>query len=320
MEIVTKKHKIELLESAFGEGALANSGQNITVKCPNCRVVSKTVSKKRKLSICLESGIYHCWVCESKGKNISSFAYKNNVSKNLVIQIKEAYGVQDTKDEKIEETLRLPEDFSLLALDNSIQSRPAKDYLYGRGLTPDDFLKFKIGISNEYEFVNRLIFPSFSENMKLNFYLSRTYDEKIIRKYKNCTAKKKDIIFNDHLIDWKKVVVLVEGVFDAVKSGDNSIPILGSWIDESYAVFQKIVTNKTSVILAFDPDAKEKTLKIAKNLDSYGIDVRITQNFDKDFGDMTRKDAKYHLDNAKQYETTDRMTYLIGDIKSGSMF
>ena len=34
---LTKKHKINLIESAFGEGVLANSGQNITVKCPNCQ-------------------------------------------------------------------------------------------------------------------------------------------------------------------------------------------------------------------------------------------------------------------------------------------
>ena len=34
----------------------------------------------------------------------------------------------------------------------------------------------------------------------------------------------------------------------------------------------------------------------------------------------TKEEVKYHLDNAKQYETTDRMRYLIGDIKSGSMF
>ena len=243
MEIVTKKHKIDLIESAFGEGVLANSGQNITVKCPNCRKISKTVPKKRKLSICLDTGIYHCWVCESKGKNISSFAYKNDVRNSVIERIKEAFGVINAKDEKVEEVLKLPEDFKLIALTKSIHTKLVKDYLRGRGLTSNDFLTFKIGISNEYEFINRVIFPSFSSDMQLNFYLSRTYDKESRRKYKNCDAKKKEIIFNEYLIDWKQSVVLVEGVFDAIKAGCNAIPILGSWLDKSYAVFQKIVKN-----------------------------------------------------------------------------
>jgi DNA primase len=320
MEIVTNKYKIDLLESAFGEGMLANSGQNITVKCPNCKKVSKTVPKKRKLSICLSTGIYHCWVCESKGKNIASFAYRNDVKKSLIADIKEAFGIiQDQKADN-KEVLRLPDDFKLIALDMTSRSRVAKDYLQGRGLTSDDFLSFKIGISSEYEFVNRVIFPSFSNTMELNFYVSRTYDKNERRKYKNCIAKKKEIIFDDYKINWNDRIVLVEGVFDAIKAGYNAIPVLGSWIDESYAVFQKIVKNRSDVILAFDSDAKLKTLKIAQNLNSYDINVKLIQNNNNDLGSMSKEEAQYHLVNAKQYETTDRMRYLIGDIRSGSLF
>ena len=41
---------------------------------------------------------------------------------------------------------------------------------------------------------------------------------------------------------------------------------------------------------------------------------------EKDLGSMTKDEAKYFIANAKSYETTDRIRYLIGDIKSGSMF
>ena len=196
----------------------------------------------------------------------------------------------------------------------------AMSYLHKRGLTQNDLLRYKIGISGEYEFNNRVIFPSFCDDMKLNYFLSRTYDDNQFRKYKNCQIQRRDIIFNEHLIEWDKTVILVEGVFDAIKAGNNSIPMLGSWIDESHLLFKKIVQEKTPVVLGLDPDAIEKTMKIAKNFKQYSIDVRITQHEGKDFGDMTKDEANYYIQSAQKYELTDRIGYLIQSISSGSIF
>ena len=322
MEIVTKQQKIDVLEGVFGESTLANSGKNISVICPVCRANSKSSAKKRKLSICLEKGIYHCWVCETKGRNVAKFAIRNaSANKNDFATLNELFAFDDTNEEKEPEyILRLPDDFCLLVNASGRLGNIANSYLRKRGLSQNDLLRYKIGISNEYEYVNRIIFPSFCEDMKLNYFLSRTYDDNQIRKYKNCKIQRKDIIFNEHLIEWDRQVVLVEGVFDAIKAGDNSIPMLGSWIDESHHIFKKIVHERTPVILGLDPDAIEKTMKIAKNLNQYGIDVRITQHKDKDFGDMTKEEANYYIQTAQKYELTDRIGYLIQSISSGSIF
>ena len=321
MDIATKQQKINLLETAFGESVLANSGKNISVVCPLCRNNSRASSKKRKLSICLEKGIYHCWVCEAKGKNVGSFAFKLGCADSTTQQkISKAFNIQIEESDDHKKAILLPRDFSLLYLDNSRQAVIAKRYLHKRGCTPDDLLRFKIGISGESDFINRIIIPSFSEDMKLNFFLSRSYDETSIRKYKNCDGKKTEIIFNEYMIDWSKPVVLVEGVFDAIKSIENTIVILGSWIDETHYVFQKIVKNNTPVILGMDPDAIEKTMKIAKNLSSFGIDVKICNHEESDFGDMSKEEVKYCIENAKKYDISDRITYLIKNISSGSIF
>jgi DNA primase len=321
MEITTKQEKISLIESAFGESSLANSGKNVSVVCPVCKEDSRASSKKKKLSICLEKGIYHCWVCESKGKNVASFAFKNaSIDNQTKAKLSEAFNLQQEVEKEKEIVIRLPSDFRLLYLDSTRQGKIAKRYLHKRGCNPDDLLRFKIGISNESEYVNRIIIPSFSEDMKLNFFLSRSYDENSIRKYKNCDGKKTEIIFNEHLIDWKKPVVLVEGVFDAIKSIENTIPILGSWIDESHYVFQKIVKNNTPVVLGMDPDAIQKTIKMAKNLASFGVDVKICKHKEKDFGDMTKEEVKFYIENSKKYEISDRIEYLIKNISSGSIF
>ena len=68
MDIVTYKEKLNLITGIFGDGVVSRDGNNISVQCPICKKSTKQ-SNKKKLSISLETGVYHCWVCETKGKN-----------------------------------------------------------------------------------------------------------------------------------------------------------------------------------------------------------------------------------------------------------
>ena len=185
MEIVTKQQKIDVLEGIFGQSTLANSGKNISVICPACKSDSKSSSRKKKLSICLNKGIYHCWVCESKGHNIAKFAIRNTfVNKSDIAILNELFSFDENKEEKEPEyILRLPEDFCLLVNATGRMGKVATSYLHKRGLTQSDFLRYKIGISSEYEFNNRVIFPSFCNDMKLNYFLS------MVKKNKNTGGK-----------------------------------------------------------------------------------------------------------------------------------
>ena len=318
MGIVTEKDKIDLITSAFGEGSLSKDSKNISVVCPDC---GKTKSiRKRKLSICLETGLYHCWVCELKGKNIAYLAKKVSAFKNVIDGLAAAFGSLSFEEVVEEEAIKLPDDFTLLSLSNSRSAKIAKSYLYSRGLTDTDIMMYKTGISNDFEFTNRIIFPSFDSDLNLNFFLSRTYDKKQKIAYRNCVASKKDIIFNENIIDWSKELVLVEGVFDAVKVKRNVACMLGSWIDENYLLFKKIILNRTPVVLALDPDARGKAMKIAKKLSEYCIDVRLTDHNSKDFGDMNPEEVENFINNAKHFDVTNRIGYLIGEIKSGSIY
>tara|TARA_R110002124_G_scaffold283573_2_gene459747 strand:+ start:5615 stop:6577 length:963 start_codon:yes stop_codon:yes gene_type:complete len=320
MSIVTLKQKRELISSVFGKGVVASNGSDIAVYCPVCEKSSKT-KKKRKLSISIETGVYHCWVCEAKGKLITRFVQINFPNSKQLPKFREYFG--SLKEERIEElkvVLKLPEDFKLLTLSSSRKSKFLKKYLSTRGMDYEDLYRFKAGYSFEPGFENRVIFPSFDSDLDLNFYLTRVCEETKYQKYKNCKASKKEIIFNEHVIDWKKPVILVEGIFDAVKAGNNSVPILGSWIDTKYSLFRKIIKERSDVVLALDPDAKEKQIKISKNLISYGVNVKNTQNLKKDLGDMTKKEAENLILDAKPFDNMERMRYLISGIKSGSMF
>ena len=99
----------------------------------------------------------------------------------------------------------------------------------------------------------------------------------------------KDIIFNELLIDWEREVTLVEGVFDAIVAGENSIPLLGSTLREDSKLFMKIVNNDTPVLLVLDADAQKKAMRLVKALLAYDIEVRMmdTSGY-KDIGEMPR--------------------------------
>ena len=77
-------------------------------------------------------------------------------------------------------------------------------------------------------------------------------------KYKNPPTSK-DMVFNELYVDWKNDVVVVEGVFDAIIAG-NAVPILGSTLNESSSLFEKICEEDSPVYIALDPDAEKKSL------------------------------------------------------------
>jgi len=152
---------------------------------------------------------------------------------------------------------------------------------------------------------------SFDKDGELNYFVTRAYDNNW-RKYLNPPSKK-DIIFNRLYLDFSKDMVLVEGVFDAVTAGDNSVPLLGSTLTERSKLFYEIVKNDTPIYLALDPDAKRKADKIIKLLLKYDVQIHtINVAPYKDVGEMTKKEFLARKHSAEVLTLDD---YLLSRIK-----
>lgn len=320
--MITVKEKIRLIESCFGSAKITNDNKNAVIFCPECKANGKD---KRKLAVEIENGVYHCWVCEIKGRNIGRLALKYSIQKKAATDLYNYFKKgNDNVNEQLriqeEKTAKLPEDFRLIAANRDIAAKSGRAYLKDRGFTEKDICRYRIGVSEKYGFRKRVIFPSFSADQTLNFFTARSIEKNVKRRYHNCKNSRKDIVFNEIDIDFTKELVLTEGVFDLLHCPDNSTCILGSWIDKSYKIFQNIVKYKTPVILCFDEDAKKKTQKIAKSLHEYCVDVKISQHKNKDFGDMSCKEVEFWIKTAKPFNNDDRISYLIQNIKSGSVF
>ncbi len=308
--------KISFLKSTFGNGPINRGG--IAVNCPAC---SKDRPEKKKLIIRIHDGAHHCWVCDLKGKSL-----KYTLKKYFPQKFKEYSRVYDENQlaEIQEEEIKKPEvprGFILLAQNYSSRDPDIRDtisYTKERGMTQRDLWRFKLGSCSSGKFKRRLIIPSFDCEAELNYFVARSIDGKF-PKYINARYPKRDLIFNEINLNWKNPITLVEGPFDMFNAGSNSTCILGSSLNERYLLFQRIIQNNSSVILALDPDAILKTMKIAENFYQYGINVKIVDcSGYEDVGEMSRLEFQKRKNKAKPWKPADKLVHMISKIRSGS--
>jgi len=260
--------------------------------CPYCE------HHKPKMSVNLDKNVYKCWVCDTKGNNIWRLVRKfgDSSDKRKWRSFEDEVDITDSVYEKIfgtvkeeEEKIELPQEFVSLTNRNLlVGGKRAKKYLLNRGLTDRDIARWKIGYCASGEYKNRVIIPSFNKDGKLNYFVGRSHSDDWMR-YKNPMVSR-NIIFNELNVDWKERVCLVEGIFDAVKAGTNSIPLLGSTLNERSKLFQKITENDTIVYLALDPDADKKSMEMIKAFLSHGIEVHTVDiSGYEDVGSMSKE-------------------------------
>lgn len=328
-EDVTLGKFIEFIENCFGDATLTGTGPTLhaNVICPKCLFQYGSGYKKRKLAIRVNDHLVKCWVCDYRSTNLSNLLatyhpfflqeykkkFKIRDRSQRCIFIDQFRLLAEGKKEAPKEltpSLTLPRGFKLLAANGKDwRAKKAIDYLRRRGLDEADLWRWKMGITTEaptekgeqdYRF--RVIVPSFDVNGKLNFFSARAFlpDWKGAP-YSNPTMKREELVFNELNIDWTKELTLVEGVFDLMKCNDNASCILGSSFDPSYKLFQEIVTHQTPVLLALDPDARNKALKIAKALLEYGVTVRFLELPPgiKDVGELQKGEFTQHAERAK---------------------
>ena len=319
---------ITFIEKCFGSGAITGTGDkiNINVVCPICTQNEGVDSTKKKLAIKIDSGILHCWKCGYRARSIYGLLkrYKPHQAEEFIKTFNAASLISDAEEAAFEaqqEAIELPRGFQLLAEyydepEAPYYIRQAVKYLKQRGITYRDFWYFKLGITAlDLNYKNRIIIPSHDQDGNLNFFTSRTHRPSVKPKYFNPRFHRETVIINDINIDWSDELTIVEGPFDLFKVNDNATCLLGKELTKEYALFQKIATNKTPVLLCLDNDAKRASLEVAKLLNSYSVSVRILElPLDiKDPGEISREQfLKLREENTVEY---DEMYYLRNIIK-----
>ena len=286
------------LENVLGKSH-KRARNNHAFHCPFCN------HRKPKLEINLVTNdegknFWECWVCKTRGQSIFSLVKQLKLPKIEAHEVLK-YVKKGIKYEYTNEAVELPKEYQPLfsASETSIIAKKVKNYLYERGLTDNDFIKYSIGYTTTGEYGGRIIIPSYSTSNRLNYFVGRTYEGAYF-KYKNPQTSK-DIVFFENLINWDQPIILCEGAFDAIAIKRNAVPLLGKSISPS--LWKKILTsNLTDIYIALDTDAQTQALEIAEKLIAAGFKVFLIELPGKDPSEMGFKEFTELVQNATELD------------------
>ena len=272
--------------------------ENYAFTCPKCN------HRKPKLEINMatnEKGQnpFECWVCGFKGLTIRSLLKQLNVPLEQAQEILRYVKKGDDIGYAPIACVELPKEFKSLydASSASVIANKIRSYLYKRGLTDKDFLKYNIGYCTSGPYSGRVIVPSYGESNQLNFFVGRTFENSYIT-YKNPEASK-DIIGFENLINWSQPIILVEGVFDAMAVKRNAIPILGKSL--SKALLRKLVDSRVEdIYIALDKDAFKRALQYTEQFLNMGKNVYLVDMHDKDPSEMGFENFTHYVQQAEE--------------------
>jgi hypothetical protein len=296
-------------------GGYWEKGSELLFSCPVCD------HHKRKFSINLDKNCFKCWVCDYHGRNIRRVIRRFGPYTQLQKwdQITDRTDISrfaelfmDESDEEIEAKLELPQEFVSLANKNlPLSANRALRYLTERGITREDIQRWKIGFCYDGEYGGRIIVPSFGMTGYPNYFIARSYVGHGM-KYKNPRSSK-NVVFNDLFTNWNKDLVIVEGVFDAIRAG-NSVPILGSTLRQDSNLLRNIVRNDTPCYIALDPDAAVKERHIIQTLLRYDVELyKVDVTGYKDVGEMPQE---VFIERKANAMLIDRDNYVLLDLLS----
>ena len=276
---------VTLVNSVLGTGKQTARG-NMAYTCPHCN------HHKPKLEINFTenkegNNPWHCWVCDKKGKSILQLLRKAGASQDKITEAKTyVKDVTYTTKEKVVNVLKLPSEYMRLdqSDNNSIIKRHALAYLKRRDISMTDISKYNIGYCEEGLYKNMIILPTYDKDGSINYYTARSFEKDAFVKYRNPQVSR-DIIPNEHFINWNLPIILCEGLFDAMAIKRNAIPLLGKNIQSN--LMKKIVTSVVDKIyIALDRDAIKQALKFCEKLMAEGKEVYLVDLQDKDPSEM----------------------------------
>lgn len=310
MELSENILLVGALENVLGKSKRTAKG-NRSFHCPFCQ------HRKPKLEIKVVdspdgSNPWQCWVCGTKGRTIRSLLKHLNLTRTEAESILQYVKRGEEQEESIKKIVRLPEEFESLELapHSSVYANRVRKYLYARGLTDIDFVRYGIGYCMSGKYADRVIIPSYDENNILNYFVARSLNSGAYLKYINPDVNKSDIIVFENLVNWNEPIILCEGVFDAMAIRRNAVPLLGQNI--SPALMKKIITSSCpDIYITLDRDAVKRALKHCETFLNMGKRVFFIEPSEKDPSEEGFRKFTEQVQQAKELTFSSLINYKI---------
>jgi len=276
---------VTLVNSVLGSGK-TTARNNYAYHCPFCN------HHKPKLEVNLTENRegknpWHCWACDVRGTTIYNLFKQLKVEAGKLSELSSLVKTSKSiKETQATTTISLPDEYiSLCSGDLSdISAKHAIAYLKKRHISKYDILKYNIGYCKSGLYNNMIIIPTYDEDGRLNYFTARSFEKDPYIKYRNPSVSR-DIIPNEHLINWNVPIILCEGLFDAIAIKRNAIPLLGKNIQNN--LMKKVISSKVDKIyIALDRDAIKQALRFCEMLLAENKEVYLVDLQDKDPSEM----------------------------------
>lgn len=242
---------------------------------------------KAKLSVNVAKEWYNCWVCGLAGRNLGRLMLREDREQYYESSphLRSRRSLVIAEDEAKPRCTSLPVGFSPFGLRASYIEGPYLSYLRSRGIEERTAELYRMGFVDEGpDCARRVVIPSFDSNGFINFWSARTIYDGVKPGYilPNCV---KDIISNEHMVDWTQPVYLVEGIFDEIAIGCQAIALYGKYLPMT--LIMKLMKAKPPIVyVCLDRDAMREAKTILERLVGYDIPSAIVPLPGKDPADM----------------------------------
>ena len=303
MNVSQTEAVMKVLHNHLGKSTPHNNDEK-SFHCPFCN------HHKKKLQVNIITQKWHCWVCNARGQTVNMLLRKSKASDHVYPIIREVYGdTRVTTQIKTSQTLYgLPGAYQpLRQKQNTPHYRNALHYaINSRNLTINDIVRYEVGYCEGGPYGGMLVVPSYDEDGFLNYYVGRNFYPGDY-KHKNPPTSK-DVIGLGDSINWKEPIVIVEGVFDAITTKRNVIPLFGKRILPRLR--SRILQEKPpKLYLALDSDAYKDSLQEIEYFLNNSIDVYYVDLKDKDPNETGYEGMLEAIDNATQITFFDLIKY-----------
>jgi hypothetical protein len=253
--------------SHFEQVKQSRKGTHFLARCPLCGDSKRNPYKKR-FNMDYNNGVpgWNCFNCDEHGNFYTIYSRVLGISyDDAVDRLKNpAWGRGDKKKtEEITQRLEKKEEvnkkveythYNWIKADCSdppTRYKAALDKFYETRQIPS---VYRLYISYQGKFKNRIIIPVFDEQRNIVYFQARRIPGTgIIPKYDNPASPKEIIILNDSFFDPEKYIVTSEGIIDAWMVGDQGTTCLGKYISPEFLAQLFLKTTK-GVIIALDND------------------------------------------------------------------
>ncbi len=211
---------------------------------------------------------------------------RGSIEQRDYLNLREVEFVRETKERPPCTTL--PVGYTPFGRRASYVEAPYLTYLRGRGVSERTRVLYRMGYADDGIYAGRVIVPSFDHTGAINFWSARSiHDVDHALRYRLPFASK-DIVSNEHMVDWRQPVFLVEGIFDEVAIGPQAIALNGKFIQQRLML--RLVEHRPPLVhVCLDTDARPEAEKLAARLLTYDLRCTVVDLSEKDPGDLGRE-------------------------------